>query len=166
MKYIIILLFCLNLFMPPVYSLSVDSMETLFKSDMPKGVVYTKVPRGLIVSVDEDLFFRDCESAIKESSLYILDTVAELLKKIPNYCVIENHLKEEPCEVNLHRWELSSMRSSNIAEYFVKCHKISPDKIFDIGFGESMPFNENVSPEALSMNNRVDFVMIEYETKR
>ena len=58
------------------------------------------------------------------------------------------------------------MRSSNIAEYLVKCHKISPENIFDIGFGESMPFNESVNPEALSMNNRVDFVMIEYETKR
>lgn len=152
--------------MPPVFSLSVNSMEDLFKSDMPKGVIYTKVPRGLIVSVDEDLFFRDCESSIKESSLYILDTVAELLKKIPNYCVIENHVQKEPCISNLKKWELSSMRSSNIAEYFVKCHKIPSEKIFDIGFGESMPFNENVSPEALNMDNRVDFVMIEYETKR
>jgi hypothetical protein len=59
--------------MPPVFSLNVETMEKLFKSEMPKGVIYTKVPRGLIVSVDENLFFNDCESAIKESSLYILD---------------------------------------------------------------------------------------------
>ena len=166
LKYIILLLFCLNLFMPPVFGMNVADIETLFKTGMPEGVIYTPVPRGLIISVNDNLFFDDCDFRIKENSLHILDTVANLLKTISNYCVIEHHSQKNLCTDSFQGWELSSMRSSNIAEYLVKCNKVPPEKIFDIGFGETMPFKENVNSVGKSMDNRVDFVLIEYEAMR
>lgn len=152
--------------MSPVFSLNTENLETLFKKNLPDGIIYTKVPRGLIISIDENIFFNDCDSKIKESSLNILDTFASLLKTISNNCVIENHSQEVSCRENLEAWELSSVRSANIAEYLVKCNNVPPEKIFDIGFGETMPFKENVNPSGKSLNNRVDFVLIEYEAKR
>lgn len=151
------------------YQPNVDKLESLFKAFIPlkNGIIYTKVPRGLIISIDETLFFNPSEARIKESSLYILDIIAETLKNLPNYCVIEDHtldndLSESEFKEN---WELSMMRSSNIAEYLIECKKISPDKLFALGFGEYMPFKDNVSDDR-GIDKRIDFVILEYEAKR
>lgn len=143
---------------------TVDSLETMFKKELPKEVIYTKVPRGLVISMDETLFFDDCDDKIKTSSLYILDKIALVLKKLPNYCVIEDHVQKDLCGIE--DWELSMMRSANLAEYLVRYKNIPSDKIFDIGFGETMPFKDNVSPYVNGFDNRVDFVIIDYEAKR
>ena len=148
-----------------IIALSVDRLEKFFSSSFPvrQGVYYTKVPRGLIISVDENLFFNDCNFELKDGAYYILDEFADLLKTLPNFCVIENHVQKEPC--GLENWELSMMRSSSIAEYLVKEKNVPSEKIFDIGFGETMPFRDNVAPKD-GLDNRVDFVIIEYEAKR
>ena len=57
------------------------------------------------------------------------------------------------------------VRASNIAKYlFYK--NIPTEKIFDIGFGEKMPFHKNVAPELKKLDDRIDFVIINYEAKR
>ena len=131
------------------------------------GVIYTKVPRGLIVSIDEGVFFNLHEARIKESSLYILDTIAILLYKLPNYCVIENHTEEVgECGDYAENWELSIARAQNIAEYMSIAGNLPQEKVFSIGFGEFMPFKDNVSSTTKGFDNRVDFVLIEYDVKR
>ena len=131
------------------------------------GVIYTKVPRGLIVSIDEGVFFNLHEVRIKESSLYILDTIAILLRKLPNYCVIENHTEEVgECEDYAENWELSIARAQNIAEYMSIAGNLPQEKVFSIGFGEFMPFKDNVSSNTKGFDSRVDFVLIEYDVKR
>ena len=152
---------------------STEDIEQIFKKSLPiSQIVYTKVPRGLIISFDEKLFFNDCETSVKESSLYILDTIAEIVKSIPNDFVIEDHVQDNWC--GMQAWELSMVRAANSAEYLVKCRNIPNEKIFDIGFGEFMPFYDNVNNIckkgvtgcAANLNNRIDFVIIEYDAKR
>lgn len=144
----------------------VDNLEKMFKTKMPNGIIYTKVPRGLIISVDESLFFNDCEIYLKDTSLYILDDFAQIFKQLPNYCVIEDHVQKDIC-TGLENWELSMMRSANIADYLVKHKDVPAEKIFDIGFGDTMPFKDNVDPDnKKGLNNRIDFVIIDYEAKR
>ena len=143
-----------------------NDIQKSFTNNLPKGVVYTQVPRGLIISVDEKIFFEDCDDKINSESLHILDKIAWLLKKLPNYCVIEDHLQKEVCNDGLENWELSMMRASNIVEYLVKHQKVPQEQLFDIGYGEYMPFKDNVNPEINGLNNRVDFVIIDYTAKR
>ena len=143
---------------------SIEKLESVFAQVMPKkcGIIYTKVPRGLIISIEERCFFNKGEVRIKESSLDILDTISAILAKLPNYCVIENHTEEDDFRKN---WELSVTRASNLAEYMVKYRKLPIEKVFSLGFGDSMPFVDNVAPESYT-NSRIDFVIIDYEAKR
>lgn len=108
------------------------------------------------------MFFNKGEVRIKESSLDILDAISCLLVKLPNYCVIENHTEEHDFNEN---WELSVSRASNLAEYMIKYRKLPVEKVFSLGFGETMPFKDNVAPKN-GLNNRIDFVIIEYEARR
>jgi len=161
---ILITIFCSGFNVTISYTSEVDKLEALFKSVLPLkwGIVYTKVPRGLIISIDEKCFFNQGEVRIKESSLDILDAISSLLTKLPNYCVIENHTEEQEFSDN---WELSISRASNLADYMIKYRKLPTKKVFALGYGESMPFKDNVAPND-GMNNRIDFVIIEYEARR
>ena len=152
------------------YQPSVERMEQIFKAYMPvkQGIIYTKVPRGLIVSVDENKFFSNGEARIKESSLYILDVVAFLVQKHQNYCVIENHTQQEIPSDSIYKekWEISTARAQNIADYMVLCKKVPLEQVFPLGYGDFMPFLHNVSASINGFDNRIDFVIIEYEAKR
>lgn len=161
---ILISILCSGFNLTISYQPEVDKLEALFKSVVPLrcGIMYTKVPRGLIISIDEKCFFNKGEVRIKESSLDILDAISYLLAKLPNYCVIENHTEEDDFTKN---WELSISRASNLAEYMIKYRKLPIEKVFSLGFGETMPFRDNVAPKN-GLNNRIDFVIIEYEAKR
>lgn len=152
------------------YQPTVDRIEQIFKAYMPikQGIVYTKVPRGLVISIDENQFFSSGDARIKESSLYILDVVSLLVQKLQNYCVIENHTQQEiPADSEYSEtWEISTARAQNIADYMVICQKVPFEQIFPMGFGDFMPFEDNVSSSIKGFNNRIDFVIIEYEAKR
>lgn len=152
------------------YQPNVDKIEQIFKAYMPikHGIVYTKVPRGLVISIDESQFFSNGDARIKESSLYALDVIALIVQRLRNYCVIENHTQQEiPVDSDYKEfWEISTARAQNIADYMVICRKVPFEQVFPMGFGDFMPFEDNVSNSTKGFNNRIDFVIIEYEAKR
>ncbi len=168
---ILILFFCTG-FSDPVadisvsYQSGVDKLEEVFKASLllnKNDIMFTKVPRGLIVSINEKYFFNTNQTRIKESALPVIDTIIDLLQGLSNYCVIEDHTEE--MSFNNKNWELSLVRSANIAEYMITKGKISAERIFFLGYGQYMPFRDNVAPRK-GMNNRIDFVILEYESKR
>ena len=171
--FILVLIFCTGFSDKIVdvsitYQPNVEKLEAIFRAFIPlkDGVIYTKVPRGLIISVDERTFFNAHEARIKESSLYILDTITILLRKLQNYCVVESHTDEVGCNEYCENWELSTARAQNIADYMSVYGKIPTYKLVSNGFGKLMPFKDNVSSSQKGFDNRVDFVIIEYEAKR
>ena len=188
---IFIMIFCTGIsnskrdFLPVSYQPKTDKLETIFKSALPlkDGIVFTKVPRGLIVSIDERYFFSDGEARIKESSLCILDRIIILLHELSNYCVVENHTEDNNLSGTIYNddCEISLARSTNIVQYMIKYGKVPPDRLFALGYGQYMPFRGNVKSYDKNgvatgmaasndiknkMNKRIDFVILEYEAKR
>ncbi len=125
------------------------------------------MPRGLIISIDEKYFFNDGEARIKESSLCILDIIIANLRSLNNYCVVESHTENNNFENSDYNedWEISVSRSANIVEYMMKYGKLPREQLFALGFGEFMPFRDNVSVVS-DLDKRIDFVILEYEAKR
>ena len=172
---ILILIFCTGFSNSVVdisisYQPNVDKLEQIFKAYIPlkQGVIFTKVPRGLIISIDETQFFSKGDARIKESSLYVLDVIALIVEKLKNDCVIESHTQEKlPSDSDYKEyWEITTARAQNIADYMVLCRKVPFERVFPMGFGELMPFKDNVSSTQDGFDNRIDFVIIEYEAKR
>jgi chemotaxis protein MotB len=172
MKYVIflifVLIFCSGFIGVAVsYQPNLKDLETAFRTNLPNNVIYTQVPRGLIITVDEKYFFNDGEARIKESSLPLLDKVAQTLNALTNYCVVENHTENNNLSNSDYKedWELSMARSANIVEYLTKYGGVSTSKLFALGFGQYMPFWDNVAPKN-GPENRIDFVIIDYMIKR
>ena len=57
-------------------------------------------------------------------------------------------------------------RANNIADYLIYCGKIPTERVFPLGFGELMPFKENVSNKITGFDKRIDFVIFDYEYER
>ena len=188
---IFIMIFCTGIsnskrdFLPVSYQPKTDKLETIFKSALPlkDGIVFTKVPRGFIVSIDERYFFNEGEARIKESSLCILDRIIILLHELSNYCVVENHTEDNNLSGTIYNddCEISLARSTNIVQYMIKYGKVPPDRLFALGYGQYMPFRGNVKSYDKNgvatgmaasndikntMNKRIDFVILEYEARR
>lgn len=137
---------------------------------MPKdaNIIYTFVPRGLIISVDENHFFTGESINIKCSGASILNGIAKVLKEIENDCTIESHTEGHSNNMGVYRtnWEISMARANSIADYFIYCQKIPSTRIFPLGFGELMPFKNNVSKKHIGYDKRIDFVIFDYEHER
>lgn len=160
------MIFCSGLHLGRKSDISPENLEKIFQDKLQPDVIYTKVPRGLIISIDGENFFDGCDTKLKPSAYKTLDVISNILKDIPNNCVIEDHTTIHNCTKNFEKWEISAVRSSNIADYLMKRKEVPFDKIFYIGYGDIMPLKTNVSSGVLKLKNRVDFVIIDYEAKR
>jgi flagellar motor protein MotB len=65
----------------------------------------------------------------------------------------------------LSNMELSIIRADEIVEFLINKNQISPNLLRSIGFGNMMPFYDNVSYKG-HMDKRIDFVIFNYETER
>ena len=141
-----------------------------FEEVLPAGtpVIYTIVPRGLIVSIREDTFFSGESVYIKSTAAGVLNGIAKVLKDIDNNCTVESHTEghtsnDEGFNSN---WEISMVRANSIADYLIYCGQIPVERIFPVGFGDFMPFKDTVSKTNSGFDKRVDFVIFDYEYER
>ena len=130
-------------------------------------ITYTSVPRGIILSIVQFEIFDEKTGRISENGKFLLSKIAQLLKGFNNKCTIEAHLQSDIInnKYNFDNWELSIIKANSIADYMIKEGKIDGDRIFAVGFGEFMPFKDNVSRKNFP-NDRIDFVIFDYEVSR
>ena len=136
-------------------------------SELGNSVVYNRVPRGLVVSIDSKVFFNDFSSVLTCRGRQILGLVAYVLNKFENNCTIESHSDGIFPTNSIHRedWELSIKRANVISEYLELCGRVKRERLYPVGFGSTMPFRETVSREGFS-DNRIDFVIFDYFIRR
>jgi len=175
MRFVGVIIFCM--LSTPVLAQSANlyiskctkDAENLFKEHVKLDgqIIFTHVPRGLIVSIDETVFFNENQEKIKQDGIVILNQIGKVLNLLDNDFVIEGHTEATNPELSIYNsnWELSLARANNITKYLMRCVKVSPEKLFTVGFGEFMPFADNVSQDA-QLNNRIDFVILDYEASR
>ena len=129
-----------------------------------KTIVYTKVPRGIILSVAQSELFDEKGLFLTHSGETVLDEIAKLLKTFNNNCTIEAHSDDNTA--NSHAaWEYSIIRANTVADYLVRKAGVEASRLFPIGFGNIMPFRDNVSTYDF-YDSRIDFVIFDYSTSR
>lgn len=131
-------------------------------------IIYSEVPRGLILSIAEDKLFTENSSRLTLEGEELLKSIAEVLREFNNNCAIESHTDEEihsRCSSFKEAWEISIPRANAVAAYLIKNCSIDPARLYPIGYGSIMPFKENVALKDFT-DNRVDFVIFDYSSKR
>ncbi len=132
-------------------------------SGMKKNLVsVSQNERGITIHIMEELLFNSGSAEFKASSLAVLDSLASVLKKMPNDIRIEGHTDNVPISTSQFpsNWHLSVARAVNAGYYLIQKHGLDPEKVSVVGYAEYRPLVPNTSDENRSRNRRVDIVIL------
>lgn len=112
------------------------------------------------IEVGSHLLFESGSISLAVSSDEILESLSVILKQTNGYLLIEGHTDNAPIDsgVLASNWELSALRSANIARILV-WHGVLPDKIAVSGYSEYRPLYSNLTAEGRRKNRRVVFLL-------
>lgn len=140
-----------------------QELKRALQLNLPKGLVtITNDERGVTVHILEEMLFASGSAEFKSSSFAMLDSLAEVLKKLNNDLRVEGHTDNVPIHTALFpsNWHLSVTRSMNAGYYLIEKHRISPERVSVVGYSEYKPLVPNTSPENRAQNRRVDIVIL------
>jgi chemotaxis protein MotB len=119
--------------------------------------------RGLVVHIVADAVLFDAEEAVlRPEGKVLLDAVAPTLTGLPNVLRVEghaNHLPVTPGGKWPSNWELSAYRATTVLTYLAKDGVAEP-RMYAAGYGSTQPLVPESDPNALTVNRRVDIVVL------
>ena len=115
---------------------------------------------GVNLEISDSILFTPANAALTPSGLAALEGLASALKAQPYLLSIEGHTDNIPIETARFpsNWELSSARAAIVARYLVK-HGVPAERVRAIGYADSRPRADNLTPEGRSRNRRVSLVL-------
>jgi len=132
-------------------------------SQFGSGVTITKNERGITIHMLEKLLFASGAADVKSSAYVTLDSIASVIRTLPNDVRVEGHTDTMPIATAEFpsNWHLSVSRAVNTAYYLITRHGLNPDKIAVVGYSEFRPLVDNTTDENRARNRRVDIVIID-----
>jgi chemotaxis protein MotB len=119
--------------------------------------------RGLVVHIVADAVLFDAEEAVlRPEGRQILDAVAPTLIALPNVLRIEGHANHLPVSRGgpwPSNWELSGYRASTVLRHLAGDGVPEP-RMSATGYSSTRPLVPETDPNALSVNRRVDIVVL------
>ena len=126
------------------------------------GLSVSMDERGVTIHIQDNVLFRSGEAELKPASLHLLDSIAHVLRRIPNDIRIEGHTDNVPIASDRFpsNWHLSVHRAMSTGYYFIKEFGIDPEKVAVVGYGDRRPVTANDTEEGRARNRRVDIIIL------
>lgn len=140
-----------------------NEIDTRLHTDGMDESVSTMIDkRGLVVRLNNAIFFDPGSAEIKKQSEYTLIEVADLLNSTDNYIRIEGHTDNTPVRRSGYssNWELSTARAVNVVKLFINQCGFPPEKLIAVGYGEFKPVADNSTEEGRGKNRRIDIIVL------
>jgi chemotaxis protein MotB len=119
--------------------------------------------RGLVVHIVADQVLFDAEQAVlRPEGQTILDAIAPPLRAVPNSLGVEghaNHLPVTPGGPWPSNWELSAYRATTVVRYLAG-EGVPGTRMVANGYSDTRPLVPPADPTAISVNRRVDVVVL------
>jgi chemotaxis protein MotB len=147
---------------PTAEGLQRDAVRIIAAAGADGAVTVRRDPRGLVLSMGEEVLFDAGTAAVKPSSYPSLAAVSAMLKKAQCDAVVEGHTDSLPISNARYasNWELSATRATNILARLAAEYDVSPDRLSAAGYAEFRPVASNANPEGRARNRRVDVVLL------
>lgn len=119
-------------------------------------------PQGLILSLNENIFFESGKAEVQPDYQKNLLEISEILNTFDNNVLIEGHTDNVPIS-NSHfksNWELAAIRATNVVQLLIDEGHMEPSKLSATSYGEYRPIASNDTPEGRSKNRRIDIVLL------
>jgi chemotaxis protein MotB len=125
-------------------------------------IAVTENERGVTVHIMEELLFPSGSADLKRASLNAMDTLAGILRRLPNDLRVEGHTDNVPISTAQFpsNWHLSVARALNVGYYLILQHGLTQERVTIVGYSEYQPLEKNDTPGHRAQNRRVDIVIL------
>lgn len=126
-----------------------------------QGVSVHRDTNGFVVRLLSSYYYGPGEYKVKPKDLKKLKDLGKVLKSQGKRISIEGHTDNQPQAGPYSNWELSALRASFIAKYFISQLDFEPERVKTSGYADTKPIVPNTSPEGRKLNRRVE-IRVEY----
>jgi chemotaxis protein MotB len=121
-------------------------------------------PDKIQFAISAQSMFSPGSALIRRDAEPLLNRVAEVLKKLDAYFMVEAHTDDLKLDSPHHdtNWELSAARASTVVRYLEEAHYFDPSRLTAMGAGQYRPIADNSTPEGRAQNRRIDIYVIPY----
>ena len=136
--------------------------DALLKAKLLDQVRFTIDQRGLVVTiVTNEVVFAGNRADLKPGGRKILDAIAPTLAKLPNNIEVDGNTNQLKATTTFYPsgWELSAARASATVRYLTG-HGLAKDRMSAVGFSDTKPLINPKDPRSVTMNRRVDVVVL------
>lgn len=140
-----------------------EKIDNYLKANDMSGSVSTDIQeRGLVVRIQDALFFDSGKADVKPQWAQKLVEISQILNTIDNYVRIEGHTDNVPMHDSYFsdNLDLSCGRAANVYRLLQGQGKISSNRMSAEGYGETRPVADNSTDAGRAQNRRVDIVII------
>jgi chemotaxis protein MotB len=126
------------------------------------SVRFTVDRRGLVVTVlTNEVVFAGNRADLQAGGKKILDAIAPSLVKLPNNIEVDGNTNQLKVKTSFYPsgWELSAARASTTVRYLGD-HGIAKNRMSAVGFSDTKPLISPSDPRSITMNRRVDIVVL------
>jgi chemotaxis protein MotB len=112
------------------------------------------------VEISGSILFGLGSAEISAEGRSLLNELAEILNALPYELSVEGHTDNVPISSSRFpsNWELSSARAAMATRALIE-QGIAADRLRAIGYGDTHPLSDNLTPEGRAKNRRVSFVL-------
>jgi len=135
-------------------------LDSLNNSELRDRVEVSVQGGGVNLEISDSILFTPANAALTASGMAVLEGLAGTLKAQPYLLSIEGHTDNIPIETARYpsNWELSTARAAIVARHLVR-QGIPAARIRAVGYADTRPLADNLTPEGRSRNRRVSLVL-------
>lgn len=133
-----------------------------------QGLINVKQDKlWVTVEMNTSILFPSGSAQLADEAHPVLKSLSGVLNKLPNHIDVEGYTDNLPInnEIFPSNWELSAARAASVVHLFTK-HRVDPDRLAAIGYGEFRPVATNQTNEGRSQNRRVAVVILANKNAR
>jgi chemotaxis protein MotB len=137
--------------------------KALSKAGVAKGATFRFDERGLVITiVTDNVLFLNGSAVLEPQGRRILNAVGPTLRTLPNRLSIDGHTNSIPINTSqfFSNWELSSGRATGVLRYLHDAERIPNSRMSATGFADTRPRLPKSNPRSLSVNRRVEIVVL------
>lgn len=118
--------------------------------------------RGLVVSINDTLFFDTGKAELKPEIQTKLIGIGKIVNQLGNSIRVEGHTDNVPISNSQYssNWQLSCIRAANVTQFLQSKVGIKPEKLSAVGYGEYKPVINNSTEVGRAKNRRVDIIIV------
>jgi outer membrane protein OmpA-like peptidoglycan-associated protein len=136
-----------------------DRQEARLRAELDRtGVSVTRIGDNITLNMPGNVTFATDSSDLNAGFYDVLNSVSVVLDEYEQ-TVIEIAGHTDSTGADSYNQALSERRSASVAAY-LRTRQILPDRIIELGMGESRPIASNDTPDGRQQNRRVELTLV------